>query len=63
MFLAARPLSHFSALLIFALLVSMAIASLGHRSAIERVKYAAWSFLMFLVIGVGIAWLMYPFSR
>lgn len=63
MLLAARPVSHFSALLIFALLVSVAIASIGERTTVERIKYAAWSFFLFIVIGVGIAWLMYPFSR
>jgi len=61
--IAARPVSHFSALLIFALLVSLAISCLGERTPIERVKHAAWSFVLFIVIGVGIAWLMYPFSR
>ena len=59
----ARHVSHFSAMLIFALLVSLAIACVGERTAIERIKYAAWSFFLFILIGVGIAWLMYPFSR
>jgi hypothetical protein len=61
--LTARPVSHFSALLIFALLVSMAIACIGERTPAERIKYAAWSFFLFIAIGVGIAWLMYPLSR
>ena len=28
-----------------------------------RIRYAIWSFALFIVIGVGFAWLMYPFSR
>ena len=61
--IAARPVSHFGALMMFALLVSVAIACIGERTPVGRIKYAAWSFFLFIVIGVGIAWLMYPFSR
>ena len=28
-----------------------------------RVKYAAWSFALFIGVALAIAWLMYPFSR
>ena len=56
-------LSHFWAMILFALLVSIVLGALTRRSTIERVKYAAWSFLLFLLFGVGAAWLMYPFSR
>ncbi|MGB0036878.1 MAG: hypothetical protein WBP79_15520 [Candidatus Acidiferrales bacterium] len=56
-------LSHFSSLLIFAGLVSAALACLTQRTTIERMKYAVWSFVRFVVIGVAIAWLIYPFSR
>lgn len=58
-----RPISHFPALLIFALLASVALACLTQRTAVERVKYAAWSLFLFVAIAVGIAWVMYPFSR
>jgi len=27
------------------------------------VKYALWTFLMFLLVAVAIGWVMYPFSR
>jgi len=47
----------------FALLVSVAFACAGRRSILTRIKYALWCFLLFLAIGVGIAWLMYPLSR
>jgi hypothetical protein len=56
-------LSHFGAMVFFALLVSVAFACAGRRSLATRIRYALWCFLLFLVIGVGIAWLMYPFSR
>jgi hypothetical protein len=56
-------LSHFWAMILFALFVSMALGSLTRRTKLERIKYAAWSFLLFLLIGIGAAWLMYPFSR
>jgi hypothetical protein len=56
-------LSHFWAMILFALLVSMALGALTRRTTAERIKYAAWSFLLFLLFGAGAAWLMYPFSR
>ena len=56
-------LSHFQALLLFALVISVAFGFLSRRSPMERLKYALWSMLMFLVFGIGIAWVMYPFSR
>ena len=61
---AATPLlGHFWAMILFALFVSLALGCLTRRATLERIKYAAWSFLLFLLIGIGVAWLMYPFSR
>ncbi len=59
----AVHISHFAAMITFALLVSLALASLARRSPLERIKYAAWSLLLFVAVGVGIAWLMYPLSH
>jgi hypothetical protein len=56
-------LTHFWAMISFAALVSTALACLMRRTAIERVKYGVWSFCLFILIGIGVAWLMYPFSR
>jgi hypothetical protein len=56
-----RP-SHFSALLLFAFFASLALGLL-QRTAAERIRHAACSFFLFLAIGIGIAWLMYPFSH
>jgi hypothetical protein len=56
-------LSHFQAMLLFALAISIAFGFLSRRPALERLKYIGWSLLMFLLIGIGIGWVMYPFSR
>jgi heme A synthase len=56
-------LNHFQAMLIFALAVSLAFAFLSKNSMSERVRYAVWALLAFLLVAVGIGWLMYPFSR
>ncbi len=63
MWIASKPLSHFPALLLFALLASLALACLSHRSAAGRVKYFVWSLVLFVLIAVGFAWAMYPLSR
>jgi hypothetical protein len=56
-------LNHFGAMILFALCVSVAFACLGRHTAAQRFKFAILSLALFLVIGVGIAWLMFPFSR
>jgi uncharacterized membrane protein len=61
--LAQIQLNHFVAMMFFALLVSVAFACAGRRTVSTRIQYALWCFLLFLAIGVGIAWLMYPLSR
>lgn len=50
-------------MLLFAFVVSVTFAFLTKRGLGERLKYALWAFLAFLVVGVAIGWLMYPFSR
>jgi hypothetical protein len=54
---------HLQAMVIFALVVSVAFGFLSRRGPLERVKYIVWSLFLFLVIAVGIGWAMYPFSR
>jgi uncharacterized membrane protein len=56
-------LSHLQAMLLFALLISIAFGFLSRRRPIERVKYIVWSLFLFLLFGVAIGWAMYPFSR
>jgi hypothetical protein len=55
--------THFQAFLFFAAVISIAFGFLGRRQPKDRVKYILWSFLLFLVVGIGIAWAMYPFSK
>jgi hypothetical protein len=56
-------LSHLQAMLLFSLMISIAFGFLSRRQPIDRVKYIAWSLFLFLLVGVGIGWAMYPFSR
>jgi NhaP-type Na+/H+ or K+/H+ antiporter len=56
-------LTHFQALLLFALVISAAFGFLSRRRPLERLKYALWSFFLFLLVGISIGWAMYPFSR
>lgn len=57
-----RP-THFQAMTLFALFISIAFGFLSRRRIKDRVKYIIWSLILFLLIGVGIGWAMYPFSR
>jgi hypothetical protein len=56
-------LTHLQAMLLFALMISIAFGFLSRRGTVERVKYVAWSLLLFLLFGIGIGWAMYPFSK
>jgi hypothetical protein len=56
-------LTHIQAFLLFAAVISVAFGFLGRRQPKDRVKYILWSFFLFLVVGIGIGWAMYPFSR
>ncbi len=56
-------LSHLESMLLFALVISVAFGFLSRRRPIDRVKYIVWSLVLFILIGVGIGWAMYPFSH
>ncbi len=56
-------LTHFESLLVFALIISLAFGFLGRRRPKDRVKYMLWSLFLFLLAGIGIGWLMLPFSK
>jgi hypothetical protein len=60
---AMLQLSHFAAMIFFAAAISIAFGFLSRRPALDRLKYVAWSFLLFLVIAIGLGWAMYPLSR
>ena len=56
-------LTHFPALLLFALMVSAAFAVISRRGWKGQIKYALWCLLLFVLVGVAIGWAMYPISR
>ncbi len=56
-------LSHLQAMVLFALVVSVAFGFLSRRTAYQRARYIVWSLVLFLLAGIGIGWLMYPVSR
>jgi hypothetical protein len=56
-------LNHFQAFLLFAGVISIAFGYLGRRRVNDRLRYILWSFFLFLAVGIGLAWVMYPFSR
>ncbi len=60
---AGLSLTHFQAFLLFAAIISISFGYLGRRRPPDRVRYILWSFFLFLAVGIGIAWAMYPFSR
>jgi len=55
--------SHFALMIFFALALSVILAGLIRASGFERIKYALRTFAAFVVVGIIIAWLMYPFSH
>ena len=57
------PLSHFASMTLFALLVSIAFAAIGQRALAARIRRAIWSFALFMLIAVGVAWLLFPLSQ
>lgn len=59
----ALKLGHLQAMVLFALVISVAFGFLSRRRPKDRMKYILWSLLLFLLVGVGIGWAMYPFSR
>ena len=56
-------LNHFQTMALFALVISVSFALLSKRHWNDQIRYAVWALLAFLVVAIGIGWLMYPFSR
>jgi NhaP-type Na+/H+ or K+/H+ antiporter len=56
-------LTHLQAMVFFAMVISVAFGFLSRRSAYQRARYIIWSLFLFLLVGIGIGWAMYPFSR
>jgi uncharacterized membrane protein len=55
--------THFDALVFFAAVVSVTFAFLSKRTNVERLKYTLMAFLAFMLVAIGIGWLMFPFSQ
>jgi hypothetical protein len=53
-------LSHFTALTIFALLVSTVFALVTKNEPREQFRYGVFVFLSFLAVAIAVGWLMYP---
>ncbi|MGH9861961.1 MAG: hypothetical protein ACRD35_00910 [Candidatus Acidiferrales bacterium] len=56
-------LSHFQALTLFSFFTSVVFAFLTKPTRRERLHYFLWSFGVFMLVGLGLGWLMYPFPR
>jgi hypothetical protein len=53
-------LSHFTALFIFAVIVSTVFALITKNEPQEQLRYGVFVFLSFLAVAVVVGWLMYP---
>ncbi|MBX3277846.1 MAG: hypothetical protein KF868_07580 [Acidobacteria bacterium] len=55
-------MTHFLALVLYSLLVSIVFAALtsDHQETKERIRYGAKVFGYFVLLGLGIAWVLYP---
>ena len=53
-------LSHFKALFIFSLLVSIVFALITKNTPREQFRYGVFVFVSFLAVAVAIGWIMYP---
>jgi hypothetical protein len=56
-------LTHFQALLIFALCISLGMGFLSESTVRGRAAETLRVFALFVVIGVAVAWMLYPFSH
>lgn len=66
MLLQATPvleLSHTQAMVLFAFFTSLVFTFLSRQGWREQLKYFVWTFFLFVAIGVGLGWLMFPFPR
>jgi len=52
--------SHFTALLLFALIVSTVFALITKNEPREQFRYGVFVFLSFLAVAYVVGWLMYP---
>ena len=53
-------LSHFEALVAFALIVSTVFALITKNGPREQLRYGVFVFLSFLAVAIAVGWIMYP---
>lgn len=53
-------LSHFEALVVFALIVSTVFALITKNTSREQLRYGIFVFLSFLAVALAVGWIMYP---
>jgi len=53
-------LSHFGALVVFALIVSTVFALITKNGPREQLRYGVFVFLSFLAVAIAVGWIMYP---
>ena len=53
-------LSHFEALFVFSLLVSVVFALITKNTPQEQFRYGVFVFLSFLAVALAVGWIMYP---
>jgi hypothetical protein len=56
-------LSHFPAMLLYSLLVSVVFGVISKDTNRDRVAYGAKVFGAFVAVAIVLAWLMYPLAR
>ncbi|HXE74348.1 MAG TPA: hypothetical protein VNN18_01760 [Candidatus Xenobia bacterium] len=56
-------LPHLASMTLFAFFVSLVFTFLTKYGWKARAKYFLWCFFVFLAVGIGLGWLMYPFPR
>lgn len=60
---AVLELSHLQAMTLFAFFTSLVFSFLSKQGWRARLQYFLWTFLLFMLVGLGLGWLMYPFPR
>jgi hypothetical protein len=56
-------MTHFQAMLLFAVIISIAFAVMSRSGLRDRVRYAVGTIVAFLLIATGLGWLMYLLAR
>ena len=54
-------MSHFNALFVFALIVSLVFALINKSQPREQLRYGVFVFLSFLGVAFVVRWIMFPF--